>query len=66
MVGFGVDFDDAAIGEEREVVGGGFVGEAHGVVAAHVDAGGVLVRLALLLAGGRCGLSDGGEAETQN
>jgi hypothetical protein len=48
------------------VVGGGFVGEIHGVVAAHVDAGGVLVRLALLLAGDRCGLSDGGEAETQN
>jgi hypothetical protein len=25
VLGFGIDFDDSAIGEEREVVGGGLV-----------------------------------------
>lgn len=36
------------------------------MVAAHVNASSVRVRRALLLAGGRCGLSDGGEAEGKN
>ena len=56
-----VDLDDAAVGKQSEMVGGGVVGEAHGVVTAHVNASRMLVsRALLLLHGARHGTLCGG------
>jgi hypothetical protein len=44
VFGFRIDFNDSAIGEQREVVGCGFVGKAHGMIATHVDASRVIRR----------------------
>jgi len=44
VFGFRIDFNDSAIGEKCEVVGCGFVGKAHGMIATHVDASRVIRR----------------------